>query len=212
MTINTINNHSLLIKQAFGQNQTQSQSPSYIEQLIQRVEKLVNKPGQGNFQDNRSLNFILLAKKALKNGNITAAQGYIQKALSLIDTEKNISLHNPDEKPEKKQEPEPTTPPPKKNLPKEKEDEENKHVYQDVSTGENVTFKYGSQLTGPQSFLAVPAHEQQHVRHALSQAMLTGKKVNVYVSYRIKYDPKTGEPYIAGGQTKVITHKDHKHK
>jgi hypothetical protein len=63
---------------------------------------------------------------------------------------------------------------------------------------------YESSLSGPQSFLAVPAHEAEHVGRRVSEAVLNGERIWVIVSYRIRYDPETGQPYMAGGTTRTI--------
>jgi hypothetical protein len=78
-----------------------------------------------------------------------------------------------------------------------------KHMYKDVSNDIGVSFTYPSSLTGPESFLAVPAHEGEHVARAVSEAVLKGEKVLVTVSYSIDYDPVTGEPYMSGGLTRI---------
>ena len=153
----------------------------------------------GNLSSKRSLNFIRMAKKAMQNGNLFAARSHAQKAINLIKPRVNDSLLNPDSVPENPG-PETYEEPSKKDLP---EEETTKHFYRDVSTGQAVSFKYGGYLTGPQSFLGVPAHEREHVWHAVSRAILRGDGVNTSVSYKVRYDPKTGEPYVAGGVTRV---------
>lgn len=143
-----------------------------------------------------------MAKKAMQNGNLFAAQSWVQKAIALIKPQEDSPPLNPNKEPEapkgKTQES-----PSERDLQQEKT---TKHFYRDVSSGEAVSFKYGSNLTGPQSFISVPAHERQHVWHAISKAILKGERVETIVSYKVRYDPKTGEPYIAGGVTRVTTH------
>ena len=47
---------------------------------------------------------------------------------------------------------------------------------------------------------------------SISRAILKGERVETVVSYKVRYDPKTGEPYVAGGVTQVTTHSKPKNK
>jgi hypothetical protein len=202
MRINPISNHFMPLNPSAGQEQTEKPTPSYIEQLINKAERLARLSEAGNLSKNRSANLILMAKKAVENGNLSAAQLHVKRAIALMRPEENASLAGPNKEPETAK-PETDETPSEKDL---QQKEATKHLYKDASVGQAVSFKYGSHLTGPQSFIAVPAHERQHVGHAISKAMLKGEQVQTYVSYKVRYDPKTGDPYLAGGVTRVITH------
>jgi hypothetical protein len=140
---------------------------------------------QGNPQ---AANYILMAEKALKNGNSAAADNFAERALQIIKPPENaetVNLKKPDP-------------------PEIEKHESTEHSYQDVSNDAGVSFSSPSKLTGPQSFIAVPAHEKEHVSRRVSEAVLNGDRILVSVSYKIRYDYRTGEAYMAGGTTRTI--------
>lgn len=149
--------------------------------------------------DPRALNLINMAEAAIKNGNSFAAKNFAGKAVKML-----APKTMPDLKPEELK-PKPV----KKNI--EKKAESSTHMYQDVSGDAGVSFTYPAPLTAAQSFIAVPAHEAQHVGRRISEAVLNGDRVLVYVAYKVRYDPNTGEAYMAGGVTRSITY-SHKNK
>ncbi|MBN2532292.1 MAG: hypothetical protein JXB88_05345 [Spirochaetales bacterium] len=143
----------------------------------------------------QATNLIRMAETALKNGNPVSARNFAQKVVQmLIPDNVGNSLKKEIQLPEPVQ--------PAQVRPEKKKHTE--HTYQDASNDPGVSFTYPGNLTGPESFLAVPAHEYEHVRRSLQEAILNGEPVRVYVSYRVRYDPATGEPYMAGGVTRTI--------
>jgi hypothetical protein len=157
-----------------------------------------------NQSDYRAINLILMAENALKNGNAGAADNFASRAVKLLEPA-NETVQNPDLQKQKI---------PENFIPDKKSNENTKtaesskpatHMYQDVSSDAGVSFSYAAPLTGPQSFIAVPAHEAEHVGRRVSEAVLNGEQIMVSVSYSVKYDPRTGEPYMAGGVTRTVT-------
>lgn len=161
------------------------------EKIVKRARAMIS------FQDKTSIqtmNLMQMAETALKNGNPASARNFAQKVvLMLTPGIADKILQNRGKLPE------PKIPGQGKTIPKKKKHTE--HTYQDVSNDPGVSFTYPGRLTGPESFLAVPAHEYEHVRRSLREAILNGERVLVYVRYKIRYDPATGEPYMAGGVT-----------
>ena len=43
----------------------------------------------------------------------------------------------------------------------------------------------------------------------MSEAVLNGERVMVLVSYKVRYDLRTGQPYLAGGTTRTIKLSNH---
>lgn len=153
-----------------------------------------------SLQDNTNLqamNLIQMAEMALKNGNIVSANNFAQKVVQMLLPG---DPHNPGETEIRLPEPEKTGH--EVIIPGNRKHTE--HTYQDVSNDPGVSFTYPGRLTGPESFLAVPAHEYEHVRRSLREAILNGERVLVFASYKVRYDPATGEPYMAGGVTRTI--------
>ncbi len=146
---------------------------------------------QKSMQNNPwAANFIFMAEAALKNGNSAAADNFTSRAMQIInpinDVETNLA-------------------PPVDNNPQIiDKPEHTEHNYHDVSSDPGVSFSSPAKLTGPQSFIAVPAHEAQHISRRISEAVLSGDRIYVSVSYKIRYDPNTGEAYMAGGTTRTI--------
>ena len=172
------------------------------EQSIKKARALLSSQNKIN---QRAANLIQMAESALKNGNFPSAKDFAGKVLTMLSIE-NQDI--PDPKPEKK---DPRIPTPVSRGKKPGDSPEKKkssHTYQDISNDPGVSFSYPAKLSGPQSFLAVPAHEYEHVRNSIGEAVLNGKKVMVLVSYTIRYDPGTGEPYMAGGVTRTIHYPD----
>ncbi|MBN1409397.1 MAG: hypothetical protein JW969_01040 [Spirochaetales bacterium] len=167
-----------------------------------RVDEKLNRARavfySGNHPGNtRVLNIILMAETALKNGNINAASQYAERALTVMEPVKGDSKGIKKFPPKNEK---------NEDIPakSEKKNRSTKHIYQDVSHDAGVSFTSPSALTGPESFLAVPAHEGEHVQRRVSDATLKGERVMVLVSYDVRYDPRTGEPFMAGGTTRVI--------
>ncbi len=159
---------------------------------------------------------MFMAQTALKNGNTAAAENFAQKAVRILSPGKETgapplqSGATPPGPPSEKSRMPPLgaaeANPPEKPAPQPalQTPEQVKHTYKDVSNDAGVSFTYPSTLTGPQSFLAVPAHEAEHVGRRVSEAALKGERILVTVSYRVRYDPRTGQPYIAGGTTRTV--------
>ncbi|MBN2441433.1 MAG: hypothetical protein JXJ04_08800 [Spirochaetales bacterium] len=149
----------------------------------------------------RALNLIQMAETALKNGNPVSAQDFAGKVLSMLSIKDSREIL-------KKTPPRPESFPGKQVEESLKKSKQKEHTYQDASNDPGVSFSYPGNLTGPESFLAVPAHEYEHVRSSLQDAILNGENVRVYVSYKVRYDPSTGDPYMAGGVTRTIRFRD----
>ncbi|MBN1799533.1 MAG: hypothetical protein JW822_13240 [Spirochaetales bacterium] len=179
--------------------------PDHItDDTIQKAKALIFQSAKAQI-DPRALNFMYMAETALKNGNMAAARNFAQKAMHILKPEqdvyrkdkklsreqKSIKIDNNHQEPVEK--------------PKQV-----KHTYQDVSNDVGVSFTYPAKLTGAQSFIAVPAHEAEHVGRRVSEAVLNGERVMILVSYKIRYDARTGQPYVAGGTTRAIKISDHK--
>jgi len=175
--------------------------PSVSDDL-QKAKAMLYQGTSGRI-DPRALNLINMAETAVKNGNSFAAKNFAGKAVKML-----APKAMPDLKPEVL-EPKPVKKNIEKNRP-EKKAETSTHMYQDASGDAGVSFTYPAPLTAAQSFIAVPAHEAQHVGRRISEAVLNGDRVLVYVTYKVRYDPNTGEAYMAGGVTRSITysHKD----
>ncbi|MEJ2664091.1 MAG: hypothetical protein P8107_08630 [Spirochaetia bacterium] len=172
------------------------------QEALRRVMALVYHSGSVS-PNPRALNLVLMAQTALKNGNATAAQNFADRAERILQPGlPSVPLTKPN--PEAPPVP-PTAEKIKKRVPPpEQKPAETRHMYHDVSHDAGVSFSYASSLSGPESFFAVPAHEAEHVGRRVSEAILRGERIMVSVSYRIKYDPRTGEPYMAGGVTRAI--------
>ena len=183
------------------QNDFLSYIPSYSENNAdkstsnQAIEKKIIKAKSMLYQKNmqsipNAVNFIFMAETALKNGNAAAADNFTKRAMQVInpieDTETIPYLQA------------------EYNPPKMENPEHTEYSYHDVSSDPGVSFSSPSKLTGPESFIAVPAHEKEHVSRRISEALLSGDRIYVSVSYRIKYDPNTGEAYMAGGTTRTV--------
>jgi len=154
----------------------------------------------------RANNLIRLAETALKNGNQEAADRYANQAMNTLDSPKDNSNEfvNPQLLPETPTPEIPGSEPVNQTEPVRKP-ASTEHTYKDISHDIGVSFSSPTKMSGAQSFLAVPAHEAEHVRRRIGEAVLKGNNVMVIVSYQIKYDPVTGEPYMAGGETKAIS-------
>lgn len=187
---------------SYNNNQKEVKESIQVDsEVLKKAKALLYQAGMKN-PDQRALNLIVMAENALKNGNPVAADNFANRAIRFINPDIQLKLNQPEnnisaekyfkpenyssQKIEVKEKPKPTT-----------------HMYKDVSNDAGVSFTYPSSLTGPESFLAVPAHEGEHVARAVSDAVLKGEKVLVTVSYRINYDPVTGEPYMSGGLTRI---------
>jgi hypothetical protein len=170
-------------------------SDQNANEILERAKSLINreKAKSGNFQ---ATNLIFMAENALKNGNANAAINFANKAMGFFNKDEKTKTDF--EIPKDSQKKERAVP--------GKEGKKSSHMYKDVSNDPGVSFAYASSLSGAQSFLAVPAHEGEHVGRAVSEAVMKGERVDVYVSYSVRYDPMTGEAYMAGGLTTVVKH------
>ena len=155
----------------------------------------------------KAMDLVLLAETALSDGNNFAAEDFADRAIQIIFQENDVK-------------PKSNTPEKIKNNKPENETREinfhgnkqisNKHIssihmYKDVSNDAGVSFSYASPLTDSESFFSVPAHEGEHVARRVGEAMFKGDQIMVFVSYKIRYDPESGEAYMAGGETWAIT-------
>lgn len=174
---------------------------SSVNEVLRRAKAMLYQ-GNINKSDPRAINLIILAETALKNGNNYAALNFSNWAIDILIPKSNIGLNTGKIKPPVEHKPEKTSQ--NKNEISRKSTQP-KHMYQDVSHDAGVSFSYASSLNGPQSFISVPAHEAEHVGRRLSEAILNGDQIMVYVTYKIRYDPSTGQPYMAGGETRSIT-------
>jgi hypothetical protein len=183
------------------------------EQSIRKARALLHTHNNKNTQ---AVNLIQMAETALKNGNAASAKDFAGKVLTLLIVKDPVSSPLPfagksmpgdtgDENgkiPGKKIPRPPVFGGEKQKNPRDKE--KTTRTYQDVSNDPGVSFSYPGKLTGPQSFFAVRAHEYEHVRNSIGKAVLNGEKVMVMVRYKVRFDPATGEPYMAGGVTRTI--------
>lgn len=181
-----------------------------VYETLQKAKAIFYQAGIKN-NDPRVINLILMAEVSLKNGNPVAANNFARRAIQILTPEQYIGLNKKTHElpQEYKQE--------KINYKNNKligNHKETIHKYKDVSNDAGVSFSYPSNLTGPESFLAVPAHEAEHVGKRVSEAVLKGERILVSVSYDIRYDPATGEPYMAGGETRtiILSHGNHYNK
>ncbi len=159
--------------------------------------------------DARAYNLIQLAEIAYRNGNAMAVVDYSNRAILMLEPE-NIVKNKNTVRPVEKQPQKIHENAIRKNIENvNKPHRETLHMYKDVSDEAGVSFTYASPLSGPESFVAVPAHEMEHVGNAVDRAIFKGDNVMVFVSYRIDYDPYTGEPFMAGGTTRTITVSHH---
>lgn len=171
---------------------------------IQKAKAMFYQKGL-NASNPRAINLINLAENALKNGNIYAANNFADNAIKLLIPEIDTGKKQFDDMPDLKNDLEKNNFKNNKEIKPEQSKKENTHMFQDVSNDPGVSFTYATPLTNAQTFFAVRAHEAQHVGRRISEAILNGDSVNVYVSYRVKYDPNTGDPYLAGGVTRSVT-------
>jgi hypothetical protein len=144
----------------------------------------------------RALNLIRLAEIAFKNGKPDAADDFARQAIALLEPPGKVI--------QTRQALLPSIPRKSEHTHEIKKPEQTVHYYKDKSSDVGVSFSYPAKLTGPQSFIAVPAHEYEHVRRRIGEAWLEGERVLVYVSYKLRYDPATGQAYLAGGKTTSI--------
>ena len=182
-------------------NKQQQNNDPFISDSIQKVRAMLYE--NNSLQINtRAMNLVLLAETALSNGNPYAAQDFAERAIQIVFQESEIK---PKTKTSEKIKNNKTENNVHEKTAPEKKHESAIHIYKDVSNDAGVSFTYASPLTGPESFFAVPAHEGEHVARRVGEAMMKGDQIMVFVSYNIRYDPETGEPYMAGGETWSIT-------
>ena len=171
----------------FTNEQNNTAASSDADKLLKEAETLAMKN-----TDPKAKNLVMLAATAIRNGNPEAAKKYAQKAINIIKPPEDVIINKADQN--------------NKTVSDNATDKKSKtsHAYQDASGDVGVSFSSPQELSGPQSFLAVPSHENEHVRRKLSKAILEGRHIQVFVSYDTEYDPETGEAYLAGGKTSAI--------
>jgi hypothetical protein len=85
-------------------------------------------------------------------------------------------------------------------------EEEPQMTYQDGSNDPAASFQYATPMTPGQAAIMVPNHEQGHVIHAYSEAMVDGREVvGAYTRVFYRMDWRTGRMVPAGGQAVVMT-------
>lgn len=168
-----------------------------IDYIFYKATEALNKLKYLIFQskkiDPNALNLFIIAQTALNNGNSFLAYNLANSASKLILPDINISNQKNFNSFNTKHEVQNDFQPKKSD----------KHLYKDVSNDVGVSFTYPSYLTASQSFIAVPAHEAEHVARSVSEAVLNGEQILVTVSYKVRYDPQTGVAYLAGGATRT---------
>jgi hypothetical protein len=178
-----------------------------VSNALERAKTLFySQKAAGN---SNAFNLILMAETALKNGNENAASEFARRALNIVEPAQDLPGKKEPEplapvNAEKKEAPEPVKTGKRAGVEPQHKTKSATHMYHDVSHDAGVSFTSPSSLSGPESFLAVPAHEGEHVQRRVGEATLKGERVLVVVSYDVRYDPSTGEPYMAGGTTRVI--------
>ena len=173
-----------------------------VEKLLADLNRTLNQKGTSTLEASKARSLLTLAKRKLDEGNPIDAKRIVYEAKKIIKPYTNtLSKSGSDENNGlqidfKEREPiiEADT----------AEKTETKRKYQDGSQDTDVSFQYPTALTSAQSFLAVPAHERQHVANSISEAILEGRQVRTIVSYKLRYDPNTGKPYLAGGTTRTL--------
>lgn len=88
--------------------------------------------------------------------------------------------------------------------------QQNKITYQDGSSDSGVSFQYAQPIASIQSPFAVRQHEMSHIRRDTADAILNGQKVLTSVRMFRGVNPGTGEPYVAGGQARIIVFPENK--
>ncbi|MEW6182729.1 MAG: hypothetical protein AB1500_06060 [Bacillota bacterium] len=80
--------------------------------------------------------------------------------------------------------------------------------YRDVSNDPGVSFKSPTHVSPEAAYMAVSAHEQEHVLHAQARAELEGREI-VYQNVQISTSvcPECGRVYVSGGKTTTVTRK-----
>ncbi len=182
--------------------QKNSNYDSTANETLQKAKAILYQSGMN--KNLRVINLILMAETALKNGNSIAADDFASRAMQVMNPVDNIKLKGKTISRDHYQKQTDETDKADNTEKKSIKSKDTKHTYKDVSNDAGVSFSYPSSLTGAESFLAVPAHEAQHVGRRVSEAVLKGEQILVSVSYRIRYDPQTGHPYMAGGTTRTI--------
>ena len=182
----------------------QHKSDQIVNRTVEKAKALLYQSAMGKL-DPRALNLMFMAETALKNGNTPAASNFANKALKILKSKEGVDI----ERKYSSQEQKPSTIL-NSNFEQVEKQKHIKHSYKDISNDPGVSFTYTTSLTGPQSFIAVPAHEAEHVRRRVSEAVFNGERVMVLVSYKVRYDPETGQSYMAGGTTRTIKISDHK--
>jgi len=172
-----------------------------VEKRLTDLDRTLNQEGTPTMEAGKAKSLLTLAKRKLEQGNSIDAKRIVQEAKKILKpygeilgkqrSDDNTVIHNPFKK-------EPIS------IYRATEKADSKRNYQDVSQDADVSFQYPTALTSAQSFLAVPAHERQHVANSISEAIFEGKNVQTIVSYKLRFDPHTGKPYLAGGTTRTI--------
>jgi hypothetical protein len=169
-------------------------SDEFADMTLKRAKAMLSQM-KSTLDYSSAINMISIAETALKNGNDSTAANFANKAIQILvpgNNTDNVRIFKNNSIKEK----------PIIDLPKK----EITRLYKDVSNDAGVSFTYASPLTNAQSFLAVPSHEGEHAGRSISEAVLNGEQVNVIVSYSVRYDPVSGEAYMAGGETRTFKH------
>ena len=173
-----------------------------VEKLLADLNRTLNQKGTPTIEASKAKSLLILAKRKLEQGNSIDAKRIIHEAKKILKPYGNVlGKQGSDEDTGIQNSFKNKEPISRDRAP---EETELKRKYQDVSPEADVSFQYPTALTSGQSFLAVPAHERQHVANAVSKAIFEGKPVQTIVSYQLRYDPQTGKPYLAGGTTRTI--------
>lgn len=196
-----VNSSSLLNSSLYEGNKSKYDLIN-VKRLIANVIRMLNEEGISNLKSSQALHLINLARSALAEGNYSEAERVIREAMKYLKPldemmgKRILNEGSGGENDRERGEPVDDN--------KAPEGVQAKRKYQDVSNEGDVSFQYPTPLNAGQSFIAVPAHERQHVANSISGAILDAERVLTIVSYRLRYDPNTGEPYLAGGTTRTI--------
>jgi len=124
------------------------------------------------------------AEKAYEEGKISVAMNLAKEAMKELEKTR-------EENPEFD-----------KVAPRSFKNDDEERVYKDISDDPNVSFKTPTGLNKYQAELEVRAHENQHVRHELFEAVNNKEVAKIYVRFKYGLD-KSGKLYLKGGETVV---------
>jgi hypothetical protein len=165
----------------------------YLESKLRRILlKAINS------KDNNLLLKIGDINNLIKSGNIEEAERELKNAerkISIKDINKESTISIISRKEYKK-----NTPKTKNQETKNSSFEEDKIYLQDNSPDGAVSFQYPTAVPESASFLFINAHEGEHAREIIKEAMFKGKMAQVYVRYFTSYDSE-GKLVYTGGIT-----------